>query len=136
MSRFSNHLTVFRITGIIMLALFCFPAAAQENAHFESWYTYSARHYVTKHRFWIRNDIGLKRSFDENRSTMFLIRPRMIINLGNIVEFHPAVDFRFSYYPNTINTIELRTWQGLRVHWPDIGRVMFDHFYRFEQRFN
>jgi len=60
----------------------------------------------------------------------------MIINLGNIVEFQPAVDFRFSYYPNTNNTIELRTWQGFRVYWPDIGRVMFDHFYRFEQRFN
>jgi len=30
----------------------------------------------------------------------------------------------------------MRTWQGIRVHWPDIGRVMFDHFYRFEQRFH
>ena len=131
----SNHKVAFIIISLLILAWFCVPAEAQENAHYELWNTYSTRHFVSKYRFWLRNDFGINHSFDEESSTEYLIRPRLIINLGNIVEFHPGIDFRFSHFPKSDNTFELRTWQGLLVHWPDIGRVMFDHFYRFEQRF-
>ncbi len=125
-----------RIIGPLLLTCLCFTSRAQNNSHFESWNSYSVRHLAFKHLFWIRNDIGIRASFDENPSTMFLLRPRLEIGLWDIVEIHPAVDFRYSYYPNSLNSIEIRTWQGVRVLWPDIGRVMFDHFYRFEQRFH
>ena len=59
----------------------------------------------------------------------------MIINLGNYLEFQPAVDFRYTHFHESDNIFELRTWQGLVFHWPQIKRVLFDHFYRFEQRF-
>ncbi len=136
MGCFSNHSPVHRIICLRVLVWLFAPARAQENAHFELWNTYVARHYVSKHRFWYRTDFGINFSFDEDPSTMYLVRPRFIFDLGNIVEFQPGVDFRFSYYHESDNTFELRTWQGLKVHWPDVGRVMFDHFYRFEQRFH
>ena len=132
----SNHRFFLKIGCLLLLACLLVPARAQENAHFESWNTYILRHYTTKHRFWYRTDLGIRPSFDEDRSTMYLLRLRPSFNLGSLVELMPSVDFRYSYYPGSDNTFELRTWQGIRVHWPDINRVMFDHFYRFEQRFH
>ena len=66
---------------------------------------------------------------------MYLLRPRAIIELADIVDLHPGVDFRLATYAELPSTFEIRTWQGLVVSWPDVGRFMFDHFYRFEQRF-
>lgn len=66
---------------------------------------------------------------------MALVRPRAIIELTDILDVHPAVDFRLSFHPDLLTTLEIRTWQGVSLYWPDIGRFMFDHFYRFEQRF-
>jgi len=111
------------------------PLFSQEEAQVELRSTYTHQHYISKYRFWIRNDIGLRHYFEENPYSMFLLRPRAIIELTGLVDFHPAVDFRYSVHPGLLNTFELRTWQGVSLHWPDVGRVMFDHFYRFEQRF-
>lgn len=127
---------MFRITCFLFLFCVFTSVAAQENAHFESWNTFIARKYLQKQRFWYRMDLGIRPSFGDYPSTMFLLRPRIIISLANIVEFQPAVEFRYAYYPDLMNSVELRTWQGIRVHWPDVGRIMFDHFYRFEQRFH
>ena len=121
---------------LLLLALFQAGVFSQDNAHFESWNTYIARKYITKNKFWYRTDLGIRPSFDQEPSTMFLLRPRFIMSIANLAEFIPAVDFRYSVYPQDVNTFEIRTWQGVRVHWPDVGRVMFDHFYRFEQRFH
>lgn len=38
-------------------------------------------------------------------------------------------------YEESINTLEIRPWEGVQLHWPNIGRVKFDFLYRFEQRF-
>ena len=127
---------LLRLLPVLFLSFFTLNVFSQDNAHFESWNTYIGRKYVSKHRFWYRTDLGIRPSFDTDRSTMYLLRPRFIINLWSVAEFVPAVDFRFSHYYESENTFEIRTWQGLKLHWPDVGRVMFDHFYRFEQRFH
>jgi len=111
-------------------------ARAQDNADLELRTNYTIQNYITRFRFWIRNDIGIRQSFDNDPFTMFLYRPRAIIELGNIVDIIPAVDFRYSYYSGLGNTFEIRTWEGISVHWPDVGRIMFVHLYRFEQRFH
>ncbi len=121
----------------LLLLIWCLNSIrGQENAHFELWNSYESRHFVSKYRFWYRNDVSIRLSFDDNPSTLYLLRPRMIVNVGNYLEFHPAVDFRYTHFYETDNTFELRTWQGLVFHWPQIKRVLFDHFYRFEQRFH
>jgi len=73
--------------------------------------------------------------FQEDPYTMMLLRPRVILELTDIFDLHPGIDFRYSHYPGLPNTLEIRTWQGLSLDWPDVGRVHFTHFYRFEQRF-
>lgn len=127
---------MFRITSFLFLFFVFTSVEAQENTHFESWNTYVARKYLQKQRLWYRTDLGIRSSFDDSLSTTFLIRPSLIISLANVVEFQPGVDFRYAYSPDLMNSVELRTWQGIRVHWPDVGRIMVDHFYRFEQRFH
>ena len=110
-------------------------AHAQEDPNFELRTNFIHQHYLSKARFWIRNDVGYRHYFEETPYSMLLLRPRTIIELASIVDFHPAVDFRLSSYADLPSTFEIRTWQGVSVTWPDVGRFMFDHFYRFEQRF-
>lgn len=123
--------------SLVFLGCLNVPIPAQEdNGDLELRGTYSLQKYITKFRFWFRNDVGIRRTFDNDPYRMFLIRPRAIIELGSIVDFHAAIDFRFKNYSFSANTFELRTWEGISLHWPDVGRVRFDHFYRFEQRFH
>jgi hypothetical protein len=107
----------------------------QENSNFELRTNFIHQHYLSKGRFWIRNDVGYRHYFEETPYSMLLLRPRAIIELAGILDLHPGVDFRLSTYSELPSTLEIRTWQGLSVSWPDVGRFMFDHFYRFEQRF-
>lgn len=120
---------------LIALCIFsCINVHAQVG-HSELWGTYSTRKYLSEKRFWIRNDYSIRTSFTTEPATALLLRPRAILNVGNYLELVPAVDFRYSIYPELPNIMEIRTWEGISLNWPQIKRIMFDHFYRFEQRF-
>jgi len=123
---------------IFVLAMACpgKPAEAQGNAHFEPWITFTTQQYLKKVRFWFRNDVSIRPAFDDDFNTTYLVRPRAIFDAGSLLDLHAAVDFRYTRYTELENTFEIRTWEGVALHWPDIGRVKFDHFYRFEQRFH
>ena len=128
-----------RRTGAVILigiltAAFSISTKAQDKTHFESWNSFRIEKYLRKARFMFSNDFGFRPSFDEEFNITYLLRPKAIIDLGDIIDFYPSVDFRFGQYPNYTNTIEIRFWQGLKLHWPDIGRVEFSHFYRLEER--
>ena len=90
--------------------------SAQEGLQSELRTTYIHQHYLAKPRFWIRNDIGLRYFFEENPYAMALVRPRAIIELTDILDIHPAVDFRLSFHPDLLNTLEIRTWQGVSLN--------------------
>jgi hypothetical protein len=109
-------------------------AKTQDSPHFELWSTYVARKYVPKQRFWLRGDLGIRPDWSETPRTMFLLRARPYFNLGSLWEIIPAFDFRYSVYQNLPNSMELRPWLGIRLDWPQIGRVSFNNFYRFESR--
>ena len=130
-SRFSVTITI----SFILLFWNFNPVQAQDNAHFELWNSFHSKYFVSKYRFWYQNDFSIRASFSDDPSTLYILGPRMVINLGNYLEFLPAVDFRYTHFYQSDNSFELRTWQGLAFHWPQIKRVLFDHFYRFEQRF-
>jgi len=117
------------------MGLFSSPLRAQDGAHFEQWNTFTNEKYIKKGGFWIRNDASIRTSFEEDFNMLFMERPRAILGMGSILDIHLAVDFRYTRYEESANTIEIRPWEGLQLHWPDIGRVRFDLFYRFEQRF-
>ncbi len=109
---------------------------AQDGAHFEPWATFTTQRFIKKAGFWYRNDFSIRPAFDDDFNVLFMVRPRAIVDIGNILDFHAAIDFRYTHYTELENRIEIRPWEGLQLHWPDFGRVRFDHFYRFEQRFH
>lgn len=108
---------------------------AQNSPHHEIWGTYTSRRYLQNKKLWLRCDYGARSAFTEEPSTTFLARLRLIFSVGNDLELIPAIDFRYSHYAELPNIMEIRTWEGAQLNWPYIGRVSFDHFYRFEQRF-
>ncbi len=127
-----------KIRSILIFCLLCFSFAniqAQSSSDLQLWEKYSMRFFVSKYRIWIRNDIDFRQALLVNPSQTYALRPRLIINIGNLLDFQPGIDLWYVNSNDMANTTELRTWQGVRLHWPDIGRVMFEHFYRFEQRF-
>lgn len=134
MNRFARYKVVLLLLNFFFVEWFFLPAGAQDPS-FELRTAYTYQQYISKYRFWVRNDVGYRHYFEEEAYNMVLLRPRAIIELASIVDFHPAVDVRFSFDPSLPATLEIRTWQGVSLDWPDVGRVAFNHFYRFEQRF-
>jgi hypothetical protein len=131
-----KHRTSILFLGLLFFGWFIAPAYGQEGAHFEPWTTFTTQHFISKGGFWLRNDFSIRPAFDDEFNTLYMVRPMAIMDLGSYVDLNVAVDLRYTRYSESVNTIEIRTWEGVRLHWPDIGRVRFDHFYRFEQRFH
>lgn len=126
----------FFVIGLVLFTSLSVSVQGQDKADLELRTSFSHQHYLSRLRFWLRNDVNLRQSFGDEPQSMFFLRPRAIIELGSSVELLPGIDFRYTYNRDNASTLEIRTWQGINAHWPDIGRVMFDHLYRFEQRFH
>jgi hypothetical protein len=130
----SNTKCSILIICFFSMGIFSSPLRAQDP-HSELWSSFTTQKYIKKGGFWLRNDLSIRTSFEDDFNVLFLERPRAIFDLGGIIDIHLAVDFRYTRYEESLNTFEIRPWEGVQAHWPDIGRVKFDFLYRFEQRF-
>ena len=108
---------------------------AQNEENISLWADYRHQKFITKYKVWWRNDVSIRHTFDDQHSTLYIYKTSLKLNILNSLEFLPGIDFRYNNISNYENILEIRTWQSLRLHWPNIGRFMFEHNYKFEERF-
>lgn len=120
----------------IILSFLLIESKAQEEKDLQVWSGYTLRNYFSKPKFWLYNDLSIRQTINNSKATVYRYRPKIEFNVGNISEIHTAVEIRHTNNPDLRNENEIRTWQGYELNWPQIGRFMFEHFYRFEQRFH
>ncbi len=63
-------------------------------------------------------------------------KPGVEWSAGSIVDLTGGIGFYYTMQEIIPNSFELRLWQGVKVHWPTMGRFNIDHYARLEQRFN
>ena len=63
-----------------------------------------------------------------------MVRPAIIYMAGDIIHFQGGFNF-FYTWENDLGLSEFRSWQGMNVFFPRIGKVHINNFFRLEQRF-
>jgi hypothetical protein len=101
----------------------------------QSWLFWHHNHYIT-HRFRYIGDIGYRQELPYDNWIRLNFKPGIQWSAGSIVDLTGGIGFYYTMQKIIPNSFELRPWQGIKVHWPILGRFSFDHYARFEQRFN
>lgn len=127
-------------TKILFIILFCIGflnLQAQDSKSAGIWASYSYRQFISKYRFWWNNAAEIDYTFNEINSTMYNYTSAAKFSLLNNLEFAPSVDLIYTITndDDIENVFEFRISESVYLYWPNIGRFMFDHRYKFEQRF-
>ena len=126
---------------IFLTTLFLFSQPEKLMAQDESanttqlWLFWHHNHSFTP-RFNYIGDIGYKQELPYDNWTRLNFKPGLQWSVGSIVDLTGGLGFYYTVQKIIPNSMELRSWQGIKIHWPDLGRFLFDHYARIEQRFN
>jgi len=117
------------------LLVFGFSTYAQSNEGTteQLWLDFTP-HFKINERFEYYGDASLRVIFVENRIFTLAARPSARYHLNSIVELQGGIGFFYSFLDNISNQLELRPWQGVRIHWPTFGRIGIKHSLKLEER--
>lgn len=134
--------SLLRINGLhilIVLFLLSHPdrsIAQDETAVTKQTWLFWQHHHSFTPRFKYVGDIGYRQELPYDKWIRTSFKPGVEWSAGNIVDLRGGLGFYYSVQEIIPNSFELRPWQGVKVHWPTLGRFSFDHYGRLEQRFN
>ena len=125
-----------KIVCIIYLFLvFGFSTYAQSNeGTTEQLWLDFIPHFKISERFEYYGDASLRVIFEEKRIYTLIARPSFRYHLNSIVELQGGIGFFYSILNTKANQLELRPWQGVRIHWPTFGRIGIKHAVKLEER--
>ena len=102
MDKIDLNILKFSIAVIIyFIVLFHIDLKGQSRSEVQIWENYSVSSFNKKHKFWIRSDVGLRQALVQNPQSEHLLTPQLIINIGILMEFIPAVRFQYINDPAT-----------------------------------
>ena len=117
------------------LLVFGFSTYAQSNeGTTEQLWLDFIPHFKISERFEYYGDASIRVIFVENRIFTLIARPSFRYHLNSIVELQGGIGFFYSIMDIQANQLELRPWQGVRVHWPTFGRIGIKHSFKLEER--
>jgi len=97
------------------------------------WLDYHTYYYF-KPKWEFFGDVGYRFIPEDFRWQMFVIRPSLRYVHSSLWEALGGVGFFQTLYKDTINTFEIRPWEGFRLKWPTFDVVDFTHYFRLEER--
>lgn len=134
--------SVFSIRGLHILILLILSShpdnlfAQDETAVTKQTWLFWQHHHSFTPRFKYFGDIGYRQELPYDKWIRTSFKPGAEWSAGNIVDLSGGMGFYYTVQEIIPNSFELRPWQGVKVHWPTLGRFSFDHYGRLEQRFN
>jgi hypothetical protein len=124
---------IFCILFFLLFLGFFTYAQSNEGATEQLWVDFIP-HFKVNERFEYYGDASLRVIFEEKKIYTFIARPSVRYDLNSIVELQGGVGFFYSIIGDITNQLELRPWQGVRVHWPTFGRIGIKHSFKMEER--
>jgi hypothetical protein len=91
-------------------------------------------HFAINERLEYYGDASLRIVFEENTAYTMVVRPSVFYRLNPTVELRGGLGFFYTIIENNINQLEIRPWQGVRIHWPTLGPIGIKHYLKLEER--
>ncbi len=80
-------------------------------------------------------DLGFRHAYSDFPWSRIYFRPSLAYRWKEKIRFAGGIKFAYTSQDILANTSEIRPWLGIKIYWPKILRLMFQHFLRLEQRF-
>ena len=136
MSREFGKWVLLMLTGLLLLSQPEKMTAQDETpSTTQLWFFWHHNHYFTP-RFNYLGDIGYRQEYPYDKWRRINFRPGVQWSAGSLVDIAGGIGIWYTVQKIIPNSFELRPWQGVKIHWPTLGRFNFDHYARLEQRFN
>ena len=132
---FRNWLCLFLISFLLFSQIENVTAQDDPVNTTQIWLFWHYNH-LFKPGFRYIHDIGYRQETPHDSWTRIHYRPGVQYSVGSIVDLTGGVGFWYTFQKDLPNTFEIRPWQGVKVNWPHLGRIDFDHYARLEERFN
>jgi len=108
-------------------------AQSNEGTTEQLWFDFIP-HFKVNERFEYYGDASFRVIFEEKKIYTLIVRPSVRYHLNSIVELQGGIGSFFTITDDNANQLELRPWQGVRVHWPTFGRIGIKHSFKLEER--
>jgi hypothetical protein len=128
-----NTHRIFCILFFLLVIGFSTYAQSNEGATEQLWVDFIP-HFKVNERFEYYGDASLRVIFEEKEIYTFIGRPSVRYHLNSILELQGGLGFFYTISDININQLELRPWQGVRIHWPTFGRIGIKHSLKMEER--
>lgn len=127
MAKYFKFSIFFWLTGFSVLA------QNNEGTTEQLWIDFIP-HFKINERLEYYGDASFRAIFEEINVYTLVARPSVRYQLNSIVELQGGIGFFYSIIEKGANQLELRPWQGIRVHWPNFGRIGIKHSIKLEER--
>ena len=120
------------------LSLFSLPGkliSQNESATTTQIWFYWHQSYDFTSRIRYLGDLGYRQEFPYENWSKIYFRPGAEWSAGSLTDIAGGVGFWYTVQQIIPNTFELRPWQAVKLQWPSLGRYLFDHYLRLEERF-
>jgi len=128
----STH-RIFCIHVFLLFLGFSTYAQSNEGTTGQIWIDFIP-HFKVNERLEYYGDAGFRMILEEPKAYTLIARPSVRYHLNSIVELQGGIGSFFTIIDNYTNQLELRPWQGVRIHWPTFGRIGIKHSFKMEER--
>lgn len=81
-------------------------------------------------------DAGVRSVLEQWSWFTTFARPSIRWKKHKLWELHGGIGLFFTINVDDVNTLEIRPYQGVKVNWPVLKTIRFNHYLRIEERFN
>jgi len=118
------------VTGLI------FPASAQDedSTDFQTWMDFRTI-YDIDNEFTYDGNYGIRGLISGEEWRRYYIHPSIIYYYKINLRLRGGMRFIYTEEYTTVNTFEMRPWQGISLNWPQTSYFTINNYFRLEERF-
>ena len=126
---------------ILLLSLiFCVPMSTisfgqEDNTDFQTWMDFRTIYDINE-KFTYDGNYGLRGVLSGEEWRRYYIHPSVIYFYKINLRIRGGIRIIFTEEFSTVNSFEIRPWQGISLNWPQTSYFNINHYFRLEERFS
>jgi hypothetical protein len=118
-----------------VFSLISAPVLGRENeTDFQTWMDFRTI-YDFNEEFTYDGNYGIRGLISDEEWRRYYIHPSLIYYYKINLRLRGGIRFIFTEEYTTVNTFEIRPWQGISLNWPQTSYFTINNYIRMEQRF-
>ena len=132
----TTRLPLFLLLPIALFAIIAGPASivrAQDGTTEQLWVDYHSHYFANESWEWYADGGGRVLAGEFSWAQIY-VRPSLRYHRHKHFDVHVGLGTFYTYSEDIADVLEIRPWQGIKFRWPVVGKLVFSHYFRLEER--